>query len=69
MKYQVVRLTVWLGFDWNNPFLTWDPAEYGGIESVHANHKHFWVSSVFLFLACQPRKQLEIHILSQWQNN
>jgi nicotinic acetylcholine receptor len=49
MKNQVVRLTVWLGLDWNNPFLTWDPAEYGGIESVHANHKHFWVPDVTLF--------------------
>ena len=45
----MVQLRVWLGLDWNNPFLTWDPAEYGGIESVHANNDLFWVPDVALF--------------------
>ncbi|CAB4001091.1 Low-density lipo receptor-related, partial [Paramuricea clavata] len=30
-KNQLVQTTVWLRLDWNNPFLTWDPVEYGGV--------------------------------------
>ena len=49
VKHQAIRLTVWLRFNWNNPFLTWNPAEYGGIETVHVDHELFWVPDVALF--------------------
>ncbi|XP_028410151.1 neuronal acetylcholine receptor subunit alpha-9-like [Dendronephthya gigantea] len=59
-KNQAVRLTVWLRFDWNNPFLTWDPANYSGIESVHASNEFFWIPDVALFNEASLEEEIEI---------
>ena len=59
-KHQAIRLTVWLRFNWNNPFLTWDPAEYGGIKNVHANHELFWVPDVALFNEATLKESTDI---------
>lgn len=48
-KNQAIRLTVWLTFYWNNPYLKWDPHEYSGIDSVHANNEYFWLPDVALY--------------------
>ncbi|XP_028409509.1 acetylcholine receptor subunit alpha-like [Dendronephthya gigantea] len=48
-KNQVIRLILWVTLQWRNPYLMWDPAEYGGIESVHADHDHFWVPDLAVF--------------------
>ncbi|XP_028413861.1 neuronal acetylcholine receptor subunit alpha-5-like [Dendronephthya gigantea] len=48
-KNQVMRLILWLTFHWLNPHLKWNPAEYGGINSVHVDHDLFWFPDVAVF--------------------
>ncbi|XP_028416049.1 neuronal acetylcholine receptor subunit alpha-5-like [Dendronephthya gigantea] len=48
-KNQVIRLILWLTFQWLNPHLKWNPAEYGGINSVHVDHDLFWFPDVAVF--------------------
>ncbi|XP_046842939.1 neuronal acetylcholine receptor subunit alpha-7-like [Xenia sp. Carnegie-2017] len=59
-KNQAIRLTVWLTFYWNNPYLKWDPHEYSGIDSVHANNEYFWLPDVALYNEASLEEEIDV---------
>ena len=34
---------------WNDKYLTWDPAEYGGVESLRVDSDDIWLPDVMLY--------------------
>jgi hypothetical protein len=46
---QALRLNVWLRLYWNNPYLTWDPADYGNITSVHLDNALLWTPDISMY--------------------
>lgn len=41
---------------WKDPFLTWDPADYGGVENTHLPSKAVWLPIVDLFYSKEDVK-------------
>lgn len=46
---QALRLNVWLRLDWNNSFLTWDPAEYDNVTSIHIDNSKVWTPDIAMY--------------------
>ncbi|XP_028397250.1 neuronal acetylcholine receptor subunit beta-3-like [Dendronephthya gigantea] len=59
-KNQEIRLVVWLRLQWDNPWLRWDPKEYGGIKSVNVDNNFFWLPDVSIFNEGSREDEMEI---------
>jgi len=47
-KDQLMKTNMWLRLYWNDPFLSWDPAEYGGIEVLRIPNEDVWNPDIVL---------------------
>ncbi|GAU94617.1 hypothetical protein RvY_06355 [Ramazzottius varieornatus] len=47
-KEQVMKTNVWLQFKWIDPQMTWEPANYGGIQSIRLPVDKIWTPDVVL---------------------
>uniref|UniRef100_A0A336MAL3 CSON014484 protein n=1 Tax=Culicoides sonorensis TaxID=179676 RepID=A0A336MAL3_CULSO len=45
----VMTTNGWMKFSWNDDKLKWDPAQYGGLESVHMADHEVWQPDVVLY--------------------
>lgn len=48
-KNQILSSKVWLRQRWTNPFLRWEPADYGGIEYINVDPKLIWKPDIILY--------------------
>ena len=48
-KNQVLVTNVWLDQEWNDMFMTWDPAEYEGIQMLRLPCHKIWLPDVILY--------------------
>lgn len=49
-----VTLNVWERYSWTDAFLTWDPAEFGGLDSLRMAESDVWLPDVVLYNAAEP---------------
>ncbi|XP_049631827.1 5-hydroxytryptamine receptor 3C-like [Suncus etruscus] len=47
---QLQQLTsfLWLKMTWNNPYISWDPEECGGISKLSVTTEHLWLPDIFI---------------------
>ncbi|XP_048587538.1 neuronal acetylcholine receptor subunit alpha-7 isoform X2 [Nematostella vectensis] len=48
-KSEAVRVNVWTTQNWKDPFLTWDPSDYGGIEEINVTPTMVWLPIIILY--------------------
>lgn len=48
-KNQILSSKVWLRQMWNNPFLKWNPDNYGGIEAINIDPSLIWRPDIILY--------------------
>ncbi|KOC58999.1 Neuronal acetylcholine receptor subunit alpha-2 [Habropoda laboriosa] len=47
----VVDFHVWVRLVWNDPFLTWEPSEYDGVNSIHVMSYEIWMPDITIHSA------------------
>lgn len=35
--------------DWNNPYMTWKPSDYGGVKEINIPPEMIWVPDIILY--------------------
>lgn len=45
----IMTVNGWMKFSWNDDKLKWDPADYGGLDSVHMADHEVWQPDVVLY--------------------
>ncbi|XP_031561148.1 neuronal acetylcholine receptor subunit alpha-9-like [Actinia tenebrosa] len=48
-KNQLLVVDVWIVQSWNNPFLSWNESEHGGIHTLHIQPETMWVPDTVLY--------------------
>ncbi|EDO45564.1 predicted protein, partial [Nematostella vectensis] len=48
-KNQILSSKVWIRQVWRNPFLSWNPDDYGGLESINVNSNLVWKPDIILY--------------------
>lgn len=48
-KNQVMTVNVWVRQEWQDYKLTWNPAEYGGVERVYVPSEAIWIPDIVLY--------------------
>lgn len=48
-KNQIVKSSVWIRQAWNNPFLTWNSSNFGGIKTINVHQSKLWKPDIFLY--------------------
>nr|XP_055030885.1 neuronal acetylcholine receptor subunit beta-4 [Misgurnus anguillicaudatus] len=48
-REQIMTTNVWLTQNWNDYRLSWDPAEYEGIDKLRIPSKHIWLPDIVLY--------------------
>lgn len=48
-KEQLLKTHFWIRQDWANPFMTWKPADYGGVKQINIPPEMLWVPDVILY--------------------
>uniref|UniRef100_A0A915D9K3 Uncharacterized protein n=1 Tax=Ditylenchus dipsaci TaxID=166011 RepID=A0A915D9K3_9BILA len=54
-KAQTITTNIWLHMNWNDPYLTWDPSEYGNIKEVRLPINSIWKPDVLLYNSVDQR--------------
>ncbi|KAL3111750.1 hypothetical protein niasHT_011037 [Heterodera trifolii] len=54
-KAQIMQTNIWLRMSWEDIYLTWDPAEYGGIREVRLPINSIWKPDVLLYNSVDQR--------------
>ncbi|XP_035713320.1 acetylcholine receptor subunit alpha-like isoform X2 [Folsomia candida] len=49
LKNQIMTTNLWVEQFWMDYKLTWDPAEYGGVRSLHVPSDHIWRPDIVLY--------------------
>ncbi|XP_048583770.1 neuronal acetylcholine receptor subunit alpha-10 [Nematostella vectensis] len=52
-KSQILTSKVWIRQQWTNPFLTWNPSDYGGINFINVDPKLVWKPDLILYNSIQ----------------
>ena len=58
---QHVQLNLWIRLYWTDPFLVWDPNNYGGVDVLDIPVKFIWTPDLFIATDVQ-REKLESSI-------
>ena len=48
-KNQIVTTNCWLNQAWVDPELSWNPKEFGGIESILLPYDSIWLPDILLY--------------------
>eukprot|EP00794_Sanderia_malayensis_P007313 gene7314-8131_t len=48
-KSQLLSTSVWIRQTWKNPFLTWNPDDYGGIDVINIDPSKIWIPDIILY--------------------
>ncbi|XP_020629895.1 neuronal acetylcholine receptor subunit alpha-10-like isoform X1 [Orbicella faveolata] len=48
-KEQIIKTHFWVRLDWNNPYMTWKPSDYGGAKEIMIPPEMIWVPDVILY--------------------
>uniref|UniRef100_A0AC34PYT4 Neurotransmitter-gated ion-channel ligand-binding domain-containing protein n=1 Tax=Panagrolaimus sp. JU765 TaxID=591449 RepID=A0AC34PYT4_9BILA len=48
-KDQTVLVYCWLELYWKDEFLTWNPAEFGGVEKIHVPASRLWKPDILVY--------------------
>uniref|UniRef100_A0A915NIP4 Neurotransmitter-gated ion-channel ligand-binding domain-containing protein n=3 Tax=Meloidogyne TaxID=189290 RepID=A0A915NIP4_9BILA len=54
-KAQIMQTNIWVRMNWEDIFLTWDPAEYGDIKEVRLPITSIWKPDVLLYNSVDQR--------------
>ncbi|XP_074653554.1 acetylcholine receptor subunit alpha-like 2 [Tubulanus polymorphus] len=57
-KRNFLSLNVWMRYGWQDDFLKWDPAQFGGMKNIRLPIKDIWTHDVILFNAGYTRNGL-----------
>uniref|UniRef100_T1IUC5 Nicotinic acetylcholine receptor alpha 1 subunit n=1 Tax=Strigamia maritima TaxID=126957 RepID=T1IUC5_STRMM len=49
LKSQIMTTNVWVLQEWQDYKLVWDPAEYGGVATLHVPSEHIWLPDIVLY--------------------
>ncbi|CAG2115990.1 unnamed protein product, partial [Medioppia subpectinata] len=49
LKNQIMTTNLWVEQYWNDYKLTWDPREYGGVDTLHVPSDHIWRPDIVLY--------------------
>ena len=44
-----IKISLFYEQMWKNPFLTWDPDDYGGLMSINVDSKIVWKPDIVLY--------------------
>ncbi|KAK2563552.1 Neuronal acetylcholine receptor subunit alpha-7 [Acropora cervicornis] len=58
-KEQLLKTHFWIRQDWANPFMTWKPADYGGVKQINIPPEMLWVPDVILYNNADDRLSLK----------
>ena len=48
-KHQIMNLNLWVRMKWRNPFLKWNPEDYGNITKLTVNKDKVWFPDLTLW--------------------
>ncbi|KHJ85196.1 Neurotransmitter-gated ion-channel ligand binding domain protein [Oesophagostomum dentatum] len=67
---QNIKLNVWMIQKWKDEYLTWDPREYGMINSTIIPFKHLWIPDTYLYNSVKmSRDETERYMNIQVESN
>lgn len=49
MKSQIMTTNMWVEQEWSDYKLAWDPANYGGVQTLHVPSEHIWLPDIVLY--------------------
>lgn len=52
-RSQIMTSKVWIRQSWQNPFLKWNPADYGGVKFINIDPKLVWLPDIVLYNSIQ----------------
>lgn len=58
-KEQIIKTHFWVRLDWNNPYMTWKPSDYGGAKEIMIPPEMIWVPDVILYNNADDRLSLK----------
>lgn len=58
-KEQLIKTHFWVRQDWNNPFMTWKPTDYGGVKEINIPPDMIWVPDIILHNNADDRLSLK----------
>ncbi|PFX16347.1 neuronal acetylcholine receptor subunit alpha-7-like isoform X2 [Stylophora pistillata] len=58
-KEQIIKTHFWIRLDWNNPYMTWKPEEYGGNKVMNIPPEMLWVPDIILYNNADDRLSLK----------
>jgi hypothetical protein len=44
-----MNLNIWVIMTWDNPFLKWNPGDYGGVKKLIVNKDKVWIPDLTLW--------------------
>ncbi|KAK0407735.1 hypothetical protein QR680_003556 [Steinernema hermaphroditum] len=70
-KNQIMQSSVWLTLKWNDCQFDWDPADFGGIESMRVPEDRVWVPDIVLFNNADGNYEVSYHsnVVVDYQGN
>uniref|UniRef100_A0AC35GSB4 Uncharacterized protein n=1 Tax=Panagrolaimus sp. PS1159 TaxID=55785 RepID=A0AC35GSB4_9BILA len=70
-KNQIMQTNVWLTFKWNDCQFSWDPREFGGIQSMRVPQDRVWVPDIVLFNNADGNYEVSYHsnVVVDYQGN
>ncbi|KAE9552233.1 hypothetical protein FO519_004542 [Halicephalobus sp. NKZ332] len=68
---QIMQTNVWLTFKWNDCQFHWNPADYGGIQSMRIPQDRVWVPDIVLFNNADGQYEVSYHsnVVVDYQGN
>lgn len=48
-KEQTITVHAWVHQRWDNPMMSWNKSEFGGLDLIHVDSKRVWVPDIFLY--------------------
>jgi len=58
-KEQLIKTHFWVRQDWNNPYMTWKPEDYGGVMEIQIPPDMLWVPDIILYNNADDRLSLK----------
>lgn len=58
-KEQIIKTHFWIRLDWNNPYMTWRPQDYGGNKVMNIPPEMLWVPDIVLYNNADDRLSLK----------
>ncbi|KAH3839130.1 neuronal acetylcholine receptor subunit alpha-7-like [Dreissena polymorpha] len=60
-KNQIIHTNIWLQMKWRASNLVWDPAEYGGIDSIRVPAQKIWLPDILMYNSADEKFDATFH--------